>query len=182
MREVRREGSVILNLRQLKFLNRSERETPELLAEVVAMRPQTRSQCVDGPRPCIFVSCKHNLYLDVSEIGSVKLNFPDKDVDELEETCALDVAGRGGITLEVVGSLMALTRERVRQIEEHSSAKLRDELDDDLEPKSEIFQPKLVSAERRAQLREAKKKYRQGIGREKTNEAQARYRDRKKAT
>jgi len=32
--------------------------------------------------------------------GSIKLNFPDKEIWEMEETCALDVADRGGITLE----------------------------------------------------------------------------------
>ena len=36
--------------------------------------------------------------------GSIKLNFPDKEIWELEETCALDVAEKGGITLEEVGA------------------------------------------------------------------------------
>jgi len=70
------------------------------------------------PRPCLYVSCRHHLYLDVNtQTGSVKFNFPDKEVWELEETCALDVAERGGITLEEVGKIMNLTRERIRQIE-----------------------------------------------------------------
>jgi hypothetical protein len=81
-------------------------------------RPQTRDECRNGPRPCLYVSCKHHLYLDVNpETGSIKLNFPDKEVWELEETCALDVAERGGITLEEVGEILNLTRERIRQLE-----------------------------------------------------------------
>lgn len=32
-------------------------------------------------------------------------------------TCALDVADRGGTTLEDLGALLNMTRERVRQIE-----------------------------------------------------------------
>ncbi len=81
-------------------------------------RPRNRSECVNGPRPCLFVSCKHHLFLDVNpETGSVKLNFPDKEVWELEETCALDIAERGGITLEEVGEILNLTRERIRQLE-----------------------------------------------------------------
>jgi DNA-directed RNA polymerase sigma subunit (sigma70/sigma32) len=41
-------------------------------------------------------------------------------------TCALDVAEeRKGITLEEIGQLMALTRERVRQIEEQAIRKVR---------------------------------------------------------
>lgn len=92
-------------------------------------RPKTRGDCVDGPRPCPFVSCSHHLYLDVSpKTGSIKLNFPDLDVDELKETCALDVADRGGTILEEVGALMNLTRERVRQIEVNGGAKMAAEL------------------------------------------------------
>lgn len=82
-------------------------------------RPRTRGECVDGPRPCPWVSCRHHLYLDVSEIGTLRVNFPDRDVDELEESCSLDVAERDGVTLEGLGELMGgLTRERVRQMQE----------------------------------------------------------------
>ena len=56
--------------------------------------------------------------------GSIKLNFPDIDVWEMGETCALDVADRGGITLEEVGEIMNLTRERVRQVETAGLSKL----------------------------------------------------------
>jgi hypothetical protein len=91
-------------------------------------RPRARSECVNGPRPCLFVSCKHHLYLDVNpETGSVKLNFPDKEVWELEETCALDIAERGGITLEEVGEILNLTRERIRQLEVDALNKMKDE-------------------------------------------------------
>jgi DNA-directed RNA polymerase sigma subunit (sigma70/sigma32) len=43
----------------------------------------------------------------------------------MTETCALDVADRGGITLEEVGEIMNLTRERVRQVETAGLAKLQ---------------------------------------------------------
>ncbi|HET6345599.1 MAG TPA: sigma factor-like helix-turn-helix DNA-binding protein, partial [Myxococcota bacterium] len=59
--------------------------------------------------------------------GSIKINFPDKDVWELEETCALDVAERGGVTLEEVGDILNLTRERVRQVEVTGLQKLKGE-------------------------------------------------------
>ncbi len=82
------------------------------------LRPTQRSECIDGPRPCPFISCKYHLYLDVSpRTGSIKLNFPDLEVWEMSACCALDVADAGGTTLEDVGSIMNLTRERIRQLE-----------------------------------------------------------------
>ena len=56
--------------------------------------------------------------------GAIKLNFPDLEVWEMTETCALDVADRGGTTLEEVGAIMNLTRERIRQVEVKGLAKL----------------------------------------------------------
>lgn len=91
--------------------------------------PATRAECLQGEdaqRPCPYVSCRHHLYLGVNErTGSVKLNFPHMEVWDLPESCALDVADRGEMTLEAVGELMSLTRERVRQLETSALEKLR---------------------------------------------------------
>jgi len=87
----------------------------ELDDAALPARPRTRGDCVDGPRPCPWVSCRHHLYLDVTETGTIR--YPSCEVDEMGETCALDVADRGGNTLEVVGSLLRVTRERIRQVE-----------------------------------------------------------------
>jgi len=88
--------------------------------------PLTRAECEDGIRPCPFVSCHHHLYLDVNpETGSIKLNFPHLEPWEMRESCALDVAERAGITLEEVGAIVNLTRERVRQVEVRATTKLR---------------------------------------------------------
>jgi hypothetical protein len=109
-------------------------EEQELRAELESSRPKLRSECATGPRPCLFVSCKYHLYLDVNpRTGSVKLNFPDKELWELTETCALDVADRGGITLEEVGAIMNLTRERVRQVETRGIHNMKVLSDDELE-------------------------------------------------
>lgn len=86
--------------------------------EEAPRRPQTRAGCLDGPRPCPFVSCKYHLYLEVQpRTGAIKLNFPDIEVEEMKESCALDVADRGGVQLQELGALTNLTRERVRQLE-----------------------------------------------------------------
>ncbi len=126
------------DLRRRRALGLVDPEEAELLSEIESVRPKTRAECANGPRPCMFVSCKHNLYLDVNpETGSVKLNFPDKEIWELEETCALDVADRGGITLEEVGAIMNLTRERIRQVETRGLLKLREAADGDLDKSDE---------------------------------------------
>ena len=89
-------------------------------------RPGNRADCMEMPRPCPFVACKHHLYLDVNpETGSIKVNFPDLEVDQLRDTCALDIADRGGITLEEVGEILNLTRERIRQVEVRGLLKLK---------------------------------------------------------
>lgn len=106
-------------LRMLRDGNASVGEHPGL--------PETRGDCVDGPRPCPMISCKFNLFLDVDQhTGSVKINFPDREPWEMPArgSCALDVADLGGVQLAVVGALMNVTRERSRQIESIAVMKL----------------------------------------------------------
>jgi hypothetical protein len=89
-------------------------------------RPKTRSECKGEARPCPWVACKHHLYLDINpETGSIKINFPDLEPWEMPHTCALDVADEGGLTLEEIGAITNLTRERVRQLEVHGLVKLQ---------------------------------------------------------
>lgn len=102
---------------------------PKLLgvAQLLSHVPTNRSECVNGIRPCPFARCKHHLYLDVnSETGSIKLNFPDLDLWEMRETCALDVADRGGMILEEVGDILNVSRARIQQIESKSIEKARE--------------------------------------------------------
>ena len=96
-----------------------------LYPEMDYWKPTSRQECLNMERPCPYVSCKYHLYIDVHPVrGSIKINFPDLEVWEMNETCALDVADRGGITLEEVGEIMNLTRERVRQVETAGLSKL----------------------------------------------------------
>ena len=94
-------------------------ELRELGADEPYERPRTRADCSNVPRPCPFVGCKHNLYLDTTEIGSLVFNFPHLEPEQMpaDRSCSLDLSERGGMTLDQVGAAMALTRERARQVE-----------------------------------------------------------------
>lgn len=87
--------------------------------------PRLRAHCIGGRRPCPYVSCKFNLYLDVSPVGSIMPNFPELEPHEMLESCVLDVAERQGMTLEEVGTLFNLTRERIRQVQNAATAKVK---------------------------------------------------------
>jgi hypothetical protein len=125
-RSTRRKRPVRARTIPVKKMTKEQMRLGRLLyPEMDYEKPQTRVDCANGERPCPFVSCKHHLYLDVNpETGSIKMNFPDIEVWEMTETCALDVAERGGVTLEEVGEIMNLTRERIRQLEMSGLARL----------------------------------------------------------
>ena len=65
--------------------------------------PVTRGDCADGPRPCRH-ACRHRL--------------------EGAESCALDVADRGGITRDEIGALLGMTRVAVAQAEKRAVRRL----------------------------------------------------------
>ena len=126
-RRSRRKRDVRARTISVKRMTKREIELGRMLYPDVGdvAKPKKREECAEALGPCPFVSCKHHLYLDVSaKTGAIKLNFPDLEVWEMTESCALRVADRGGSTLEEVGTIMNLTRERVRQVEVKGLAKL----------------------------------------------------------
>jgi hypothetical protein len=125
-RRSRRKREVRARTISVKRMTKRELEIGRMLyPETDYEKPRTRAECAEGARPCPYVSCKHHLFLDVSaRTGAIKLNFPDLEVWDMNETCALDIADRGGTTLEDVGAIMNLTRERIRQVEVKALAKL----------------------------------------------------------
>lgn len=108
--------------------------SPEQLDLWAPRRPRTRADCKDGPRPCPWVGCRYHLAIDVKAGGAVTLNFPDREVWQLRQTCALDVADRGGtadtggLTLVEIGELLNVSDERVRQIEERGRSRMAADL------------------------------------------------------
>jgi hypothetical protein len=84
-------------------------------------RPKTRGDCAKSPRPCPYVGCSKNLYLDVNG-RSIKFNFPGREPGDMPPTgsCALDVADRVAqgepICLADIGGMTNRSIERIRQI------------------------------------------------------------------
>lgn len=104
-----------------------------------------------GPRPCPYILCKHHLGTEIStrdgmgftidESGPL-VRYPTQH-DGTIESCSLDVAARGGATLEEIAAVTAITRERVRQVEERALAKVRVSTGDefDLDDDAPSFSP-----------------------------------------
>jgi len=100
-------------------ISRAEIEIGRLLyPNIDHWRPKTRADCENVPRPCPYVGCRHNLYLEEKKwSGSLHLAFPDLEPWDMQQSCALDIAEEGGLTLEQIGEILNITRERVRQIQ-----------------------------------------------------------------
>jgi hypothetical protein len=118
-----------------KGLSRDEQRTGASLV-VLQERPQTRGDCLNSPRPCPWVGCKYhnaiNVNPDTGSIGLTTAGVAEGDLSGLVDTCALDVADRGGVPLDHVGQVLGISRERVRQIEDRaieSLEKRKDELE-----------------------------------------------------
>lgn len=85
--------------------------------EPAGPRPVQGLACNCRLRPCPWVLCRYHLATDPRPSGWVRVNHDPRRLAEMPETCALDVAARGEHTLEAIGDLLGLTRERVRQVE-----------------------------------------------------------------
>lgn len=122
-------GPRVISGRALKrqtFIAEAASDPDDLDLEPLPERPKTRGECPEE-RPCPFVSCRYNLYLDVNpDTGAIKLNFPHLEPWEIPQTCALDVADQGGATLDEVAQALNLVREGARLIEARALPKLRE--------------------------------------------------------
>jgi len=97
----------------------------QILGLLQPHRPPNRSICEQGVRPCPYVSCRYHLYLDVRGDGVLRINFPEREPEELMATCALDMAEDGPRTLDQIAGLMGMSKERARQLEASAFTKLK---------------------------------------------------------
>lgn len=92
--------------------------------------PKTRADCVNGPRPCPWVSCRQHLHAvrdRPGRRGEGRALPPPQVVAHSHVTCALDVVDvePDGLNRQVIGKLLGLTRERIRQVEERALSRLK---------------------------------------------------------
>lgn len=117
-----------LGLAPLTAAERAEKERidadPGMLA-MLAARPRLRSECANGPRPCPWAACRYHLGFDITERGAALRRFPHLELWELRETCALDVADRGGVTLEEIGQASNVSMQAASQTIEGALAEIR---------------------------------------------------------
>jgi hypothetical protein len=95
-----------------------------------APAPRTRADCVDGPRPCPWVSCRMNSYLDVSKkTGEIRRTRPGLEPWEIpaEDSCVLDIVeARGALQQRDIAALMGWRLdESVRQHQRAAEASMR---------------------------------------------------------
>jgi len=128
-----------ISKRYLARANRSWEQNPRNELLDPSDRPSTREDCSDIPRPCPYVGCKYNLYLDVTEKGSLVLNFPSTPVDKIppDRSCVLDIVEseilcvyNECMSLSMIAQYMNLQKERIRQIERDILAKIADQFID----------------------------------------------------
>lgn len=114
-------------LLELKRMTKTELQIGALVyPERTYWKPQVRGDCEQGIRPCPYLSCRHNLYLEVTRHGSILLNFPDLEPWEMpaHRSCSLDMA-EAPKQLREIGDALNISRERIRQIEHSGLAKIR---------------------------------------------------------
>jgi hypothetical protein len=97
-----------------------------VLDDDLPQRPRTRADCASVPRPCPWVGCRFNTFLDVDDDGRIRFNGEgDPDERDPRFSCALDVADEGGASLRDVGDLLGFTREAARQLEARSLKRMQ---------------------------------------------------------
>jgi len=92
------------------------------MTETLNLYEATDGPCMARVEPCTRTMCRYHIHSDARKLQITKSV-------EIETTCSLKLANRGGMTLEEIGSIMGLTRERVRQIETKGTTRLRHTLE-----------------------------------------------------
>jgi hypothetical protein len=122
------ESSILSSQDQESGLHPVIPEDSELLWN---LRPKKRSDCAKVPRPCPFVSCLWNNYLDVKD-GKIHHQLPMAPEDvPAEVSCSLDLIGAYpedlgvSFTEEEIAAILGVKPVDVKQVFEGAIRKLR---------------------------------------------------------
>lgn len=77
----------------------------------------SNKNCMRCAEPCSAIDCRYHIHSDAKPDQIATAPIPTV-------TCSLKLANTGGMTLDSIGIILGLTRERVRQIEAKGSFKL----------------------------------------------------------
>jgi hypothetical protein len=108
-----------------ELAEKSAIDSDAALLAALAARPTTRAGCAEIPRPCPYASCRYNLAVEITDRGAARRTFPDRETWEDPASCALDVAERGGVTLEEIGRLTNCSMQATSAMLEGALAEIR---------------------------------------------------------
>lgn len=91
-------------------------------------RPKVRADCAKIERPCPYVGCRYNMNLDILATGGIRWRQVPDFRPGIRQNCALDLAEKGPFTLDEIGRMMGVSRERIRQEVNEAFRKLREAL------------------------------------------------------
>lgn len=111
-------------IRNGKQLTRAEMAFGRATQKYRVSPPGTYGECPPAGTPCPHIRCRHHTAIEVNDIGSLKINFPGWDIDELDETCTLRAADGGPHTIPDVGRVLNISEEWVRENEANAIRKI----------------------------------------------------------
>lgn len=111
--------------RELLALRAATEAARAELADAYAARPATRGECAGHAGPCPWLSCRHHLKFEVTPTGAIIDHFPGVELEDMTDTCALDVADRGGLSTDEAAVVLNMTHQRLSQVETIAREKVR---------------------------------------------------------
>lgn len=115
------------SVKQLKALREQRRKLgAKAPAPALERRPKTRADCAASVRPCPWVGCRHHLFTEVRANGTIAYPYGTRleALEQMQDSCSLDVAEQGGVTWDQVGEAMNCSMQMARVIETTALAKL----------------------------------------------------------
>lgn len=93
---------------------------------IIPERPKTWGDCANVPRPCPWVGCRHNLYLDVDGSGRIRYPFKHLEPHEVPDNtlCSLDYA-TDGLNVNDVAAITGFHRNHIVPTEIKALRKLK---------------------------------------------------------